>query len=455
MKRNSATEQVPEKRITNFNEVSLGFDEESALNEASRCLNCKKPLCATGCPVNVNIPAFIQLIKEKNYVAALNKIKETNMLPAVCGRVCPQEVQCEGKCVLGIKGESVAIGKLERFVADHGKSENKKFEISLNGHKVAIIGSGPASLTAAADLAKDGFQVTIFEAFHIAGGVLMYGIPEFRLPKEIVQNEINSLKNMGVEFKTNMVIGKILTIDELLIEFSAVFIGVGAGLPQFMNIEGEDLSGVFSANEFLTRVNLMKAYQFPETDTPVRVGKRVVVVGGGNVAMDSARSAKRLGSEVFLVYRRSFEEMPARLEELHHAKEEGIEFMLLTNPVKISGDEKKQVKSITLIKMELSDPDASGRRKPVEVPNSEFDLDADSVIMAIGTNANPLLTKSTVNLQLNKRNNIVVLDEFGQTSIPKVWAGGDIVTGAATVIEAMGAGKKAAEGIQRSILRIN
>lgn len=455
LKRNVAKEQLPKERIHNFNEVCLGFDEETALKEATRCLNCKKPQCVPGCPVNINIPAFIQLIKEKKYFESLQKIKETNLLPAVCGRVCPQEIQCEGNCVLGVKGEPIAIGKLEHFVADYvnfNKIKEPVIAKSKNNFKVAIIGSGPASLTAAADLAREGFGVTIFEAFHIAGGVLMYGIPEFRLPKEIVQKEISFLIELGVEIKTNMVIGKILTIEELLNEFHAVFIGVGAGLPQFMNIPGEDLSGVFSANEFLTRINLMRAYQFPIADTPVKIGKRVAVIGGGNVAMDSARSAKRLGSTVFLIYRRSFSEMPARIEEVHHAKEEGIDFMILTNPVKINGNEKNQVKSITLEKMQLTESDNSDRKVAVAIPESEFDLDVDSVIMAIGTKANPLLTRSTVNLELNSRGNIKVFDEYGKTSLPNVWAGGDIVTGAATVIEAMGAGKKSAFAIKQALL---
>jgi len=449
--RQAIPEQKPDDRIKNFNEVALGYTEELALNEAMRCIGCKKPRCVEGCPVNVNIPAFIKLVKEKQYIEAAQKIKETNALPAICGRVCPQESQCEAKCVLGIKSQPVAIGRLERFVADYEREHNPG-RVSLTpkpmGKKVAVIGSGPAGLTCASDLAKAGVSVTIFEAFHGPGGVLVYGIPEFRLPKGIVGWEIDEIKKLGVEIKLNMVVGRIVDIEELMKEgYDAVFIGVGAGLPTFMNIPGEDLAGVYSANEFLTRMNLMKAYQFPETDTPVKIGKRVAVVGGGNVAMDSARCARRMGAEVYLIYRRSREEMPARLEEVHHAEEEGIQFNLLTNPVRINGNEKDAVRGITCIKMELGEPDASGRRRPVPIEGSEFDIELESVIMAIGNRSNPLLTKNTRGLELNKWGNIHVVDEYGKTSLDHVWAGGDIVTGAATVIEAMGAGKKAAEAM--------
>ncbi len=452
--RQSIPEQKPEERIHNFNEVALGYTEEQALTEASRCLNCKNPACVTGCPVNVKIPEFINLIKTKNYLLAAEKIRETNMLPAICGRVCPQEVQCEGTCILGKKFEPVAIGRLERFVADITKNSthNQKTSPPKDAKKIAIIGSGPAGLTCAVDLAKAGFKVVIFEAFHIPGGVLMYGIPEFRLPKAIVQQEINVLKDLGVEIQLNMVVGRIYSLEDLFEQgFSAIYLAVGAGLPQFMNIPGEDLAGVYSANEFLTRVNLMKAYKFPETDTPVKIGKKVAVVGGGNVAMDAARCAKRLGAEVYLIYRRSRDEMPARAEEIEHAQQEGIKFYLLTNPTKINANENKIVESITCIKMELGEPDQSGRRKPIEIPNSEFNLEIDSVIMALGNSANPLLTKNTSGLELNKKGNIVVFDSAGKTSLENVWAGGDIVTGAATVILAMGAGKKAAEAIIKKL----
>ncbi len=444
-------EQDPNVRNKNFEEVSAGYTEEMAMEEAQRCLNCKHMPCVTGCPVNVKIPEFIHLVSEGKFEEAYHKIQETSSLPAVCGRVCPQESQCEKYCVRGVKGEPVGIGRLERFVADwfmkHGKEEVKASE--KNGKKVAVIGAGPAGLTCASDLAKMGYSVTIFEAFHTPGGVLMYGIPEFRLPKKIVQAEIEKLKNLGVEIKLDMVIGKVLSVDELLNEegFDAAFIGTGAGLPSFMKIEGENLNGVYSANEFLTRINLMKAYKFPEYDTPVYVGKNVVVVGGGNVAMDAARSAKRMGAEnVYIVYRRSEEEMPARLEEVHHAKEEGIEFRLLCNPSRILGED-GWVKQIECIKMELGEPDASGRRRPQPVEGSEFFIDADAVIIAIGQTPNPLIKSTTPDLETNKWGCIVAKEETGATSKEGVYAGGDTVTGAATVILAMGAGKTAASSI--------
>lgn len=455
LNRQEIPEQKPEDRIKNFDEVALGYTEELALNEAMRCLGCKKPQCVEGCPVNVNIPAFIKLLKDKKYIEAAHKIKETNALPAICGRVCPQESQCEKHCILGIKSEPVAIGRLERFVADYQREHNpRSFAVAPRkiNKKVAVIGSGPAGLTCASDLAKAGVAVTIFEAFHGPGGVLVYGIPKFRLPKSIVRWEIDQIKKMGVEIKLNMVVGRIVDIEELLKgRYDAVFIGVGAGLPSFMNIPGEDLAGVYSANEFLTRINLMMAYKFPRTDTPVKIGKRVAVVGGGNVAMDSARAARRLGAEVYLIYRRSREEMPARLEEVHHAEEEGIIFNFLSNPVRINGNQDDAVKGITCIKMELGKPDASGRRRPVPIEGSEYDIELDSVIMAIGNRSNPLLTKNTEGLELNKWGNIEVVDEYGKTSLENVWAGGDIVTGAATVIEAMGAGKKSAEAILKKL----
>ena len=447
--------QAGNVRNKNFKEVALGYTKEMAVTEAERCLNCKHKPCVNGCPVNVQIPEFIQEITKGNFEDAYQIIKTTNSLPAVCGRVCPQETQCESKCVRGIKGESVAIGRLERFVADyHLKNCKKQIEMpQSNGIKVAVIGSGPAGLSCAGDLAKMGYKVTVFEAFHTAGGVLMYGIPQFRLPKDIVQKEIDLLKEMGVEIKTNMVAGRVFSIDELLNEqnYKAVFIGSGAGLPSFMNIPGENLNGVYSANEFLTRINLMKAYKFPEYDTPVRAGKKVAVVGGGNVAMDAARCAKRLGAEeVYIIYRRSEKEMPARLEEVHHAKEEDIIFKTLTNPVEITGKD-GFVTGIKCVEMELGEPDASGRRKPVPKPGSEYVTDIDTVIIAIGQSPNPLIKKTTPNLETREWGGIVVDEATGATSIKGVYAGGDAVTGAATVILAMGSGKTAAKSIDEYI----
>lgn len=446
-------EQAPDVRNKNFLEVSFGYTEEMAIEEAQRCLNCKNRPCVLGCPVNVYIPEFIAEVANRNFAKAYEIITSTNALPAVCGRVCPQESQCESKCVRGIKGEPVAIGRLERFVADwylkNGTPISEK--ATSNGHKVAVVGAGPSGLSCAGDLARKGYEVTIFEAFHDAGGVLIYGIPEFRLPKEIVKKEITGLKALGVEIMTNMVIGKVLSIDELNeMGFEAVFIGSGAGLPTFMGIEGEGLVGVYSANEFLTRVNLMKAY-IDGYDTPIKHSKAVAVVGGGNVAMDAARCAKRLGAEhVYIIYRRSEEEMPARLEEVHHAHEEGIEFKLLTNPIRIIGDDKGFVRQIECVKMELGEPDASGRRAPVELPNSNTTIDVDAVIIAVGTSPNPLIRSTTKGIEANKRGCLVV-NEAMQTTREGVYAGGDAVTGAATVILAMGAGKKAAESIDSYI----
>lgn len=444
--------QDPMVRNSNFSEVALGYTEEMAIEEAKRCLNCKHKPCIGGCPVNVKIPEFIALVAEGKFEEAYLKIQETSSLPAVCGRVCPQENQCEKYCVRGIKGEPVAIGRLERFVADwymeNGKS---KAEVpASNGKSVAIVGAGPAGLTCAGDLAKLGYSVSVFEAFHTAGGVLVYGIPEFRLPKDIVKAEIEKLKAIGVKINTDMVIGKVLSVDELLNEegFDAVFIGTGAGLPSFMKIDGESLNGVYSANEFLTRVNLMKAYRFPEYDTPIYMGKNVVVVGGGNVAMDAARVAKRLGADnVSIVYRRSEEEMPARREEVLHAKEEGIDFKLLCNPTRVLGSEDGWAEKVECIRMELGEPDASGRRRPVAVEGSEFTIDAEVVVIAIGQTPNPLIKNTTPDLETNQRGCIVAKDESGATTKTGVWAGGDAVTGAATVILAMGAGKSAAEAI--------
>ena len=441
-------EQEPAVRATNFEEVCLGYNEEEAVAEAGRCLNCKNAQCMKG---SINIPAFIQEVKNRNFEKAYEIISESSALPAVCGRVCPQESQCEGKCIRGIKGEAVSIGKLERFVADWARENGirpKKAE-KMNGHKVAVIGSGPAGLTCAGDLARLGYDVTIFEALHEAGGVLIYGIPEFRLPKQkVVAKEVENVKALGVKIETNVVIGKSTTIDELMKEegFEAVFIGSGAGLPRFMGIPGEQANGVFSANEFLTRNNLMKAFR-EEYDTPIMKGKKVAVVGGGNVAMDAARTALRLGAEVHIVYRRSEEELPARVEEVHHAKEEGIIFDLLTNPTEILVDDNGWVKGMTCIRMELGEPDASGRRSPVEIKGSEFDMELDTVIMSLGTSPNPLISSTTEGLEINRRKCIVADEENGATSKAAVFAGGDAVTGAATVILAMGAGKAAAKGI--------
>lgn len=429
--------------------MALGYTEELALAEANRCLHCKVPHCREGCPVDIDIPAFIAKIKEGNFEGANTKIKEASSLPAICERICPQENQDEKYCVMGIKGKPVGIGRLERFVADYCMQNcEEKIEKTVkdDAQKVAIIGSGPAGLACAGDLAKKGYQVTIFEALHIVGGVLSYGIPEFRLPKDkVVKPEIDNLRKIGVKIEVNSVVGKLFTVDELMQEFNfdAVFIATGAGLPHFMNIPGENLNGVYSSNEFLTRCNLMKAYRFPEYATPINVGKRVAVVGGGNVAMDSARTALRLGAEkVYIVYRRSEKELPARREEVEHAKQEGIEFKLLNNPVAILGDEKGYVKAIRCIKMELGEPDASGRRRPVEISNSEFDIDVDTVVIAIGQGPNPLIQSTTPDMQTNKRGNIIADEETGKTTKEGVFAGGDIVTGAATVILAMGAGKK-------------
>ncbi len=446
--------QDPKVRAHNFLEVSQGYTREMAQEEASRCLNCKHRPCVSGCPVHIQIPDFIQQVVKGDYAAAYDIITESSNLPAVCGRVCPQESQCEKLCVRGIKGEPVGIGRLERFVADihNAQPEKSVKKPESNGHKVAVIGSGPAGLTCAGDLAKKGYEVTVFEALHLAGGVLVYGIPEFRLPKDIVQKEVDNLTALGVKIETNMVIGKVLSIDELMDEygFEAVFIGSGAGLPRFMNIPGENLCGVYSANEFLTRTNLMKAYKHNAL-TPIMHAKKVAVVGGGNVAMDAARSALRIGAEkVYIMYRRSEEELPARREEVHHAKEEGVEFMMLTNPVEIIGNEDDFVKAVKCEKMELGEPDASGRRRPVEVPNSEFILDVDCVIMAIGTSPNPLIKSTTKGLETRKWGGIIV-DENGKTTREGVFAGGDAVTGAATVILAMGEGKTAAKAIDEYI----
>ena len=445
--------QDPQVRARNFEEVALGYDEIMAVEEATRCLNCKHKPCVSGCPVNVRIPEFIAAVAAGNFEEAYQIITSTNALPAVCGRVCPQENQCEQKCVRGIKGEPVGIGRLERFVADwHMKNNTEKAKkAESNGHKVAVVGSGPAGLSCAGDLAKKGYEVTVFEAFHTAGGVLSYGIPEFRLPKSIVKSEVEKLEEIGVTMMTNMVIGKVLSVDELFeMGFEAVFVGSGAGLPRFMGIEGEALIGVYSANEFLTRVNLMKAYK-EDYDTPIKENKAVAVVGGGNVAMDAARCAMRLGAEkVYIVYRRSEEEMPARLEEVEHAKEEGIEFRFLTNPVRILGDENGVVNGMECIEMELGEPDDSGRRRPIEKKDSNFVLPVDCVVMSIGTSPNPLIRTTTTGIEANKRGCLVV-DEEMMTTRAGVYAGGDAVTGAATVILAMGAGKKAASSIDEFI----
>lgn len=451
LKKVPVREQEPLVRAKNFEEVCLGYDEKEAVDEAERCLNCKNAQCVKGCPVSIDIPGFVSEVKNKNFEKAYEIISESSALPAVCGRVCPQESQCEGKCIRGFKGEPVSIGKLERFTADWARKNGivPKAPEHKNGRKVAVIGSGPAGLTCAGDLARMGYDVTIFEALHEAGGVLIYGIPEFRLPKQdVVAKEVENVKALGVKIETNVVIGKSTTIDELMEEegFEAVFIGSGAGLPRFMGIPGEQANGVFSANEFLTRNNLMKAFQ-EDYDTPIMKGKKVAVVGGGNVAMDAARTALRLGAEVHIVYRRSEAELPARVEEVHHAKEEGIIFNLLTNPVEILVDENGWVKGMTCIQMELGEPDASGRRSPVEIEGSEFEIELDTVIMSLGTSPNPLISSTTKGLDINRRKCIVAEEENGATSKPGVFAGGDAVTGAATVILAMGAGKAAAKGI--------
>ncbi len=451
LKKVPVREQDPKVRATNFDEVCLGYNKEEAMEEASRCINCKNAQCIKGCPVSINIPGFIEQVKLGDFDKAYEILSESSALPAVCGRVCPQESQCEGKCIRGIKGEPISIGKLERFVADTARENGKKPTPASekNGKKVAVIGSGPAGLTCAGDLAKMGYDVTVFEALHQPGGVLVYGIPEFRLPKDaVVAKEIENVKSLGVKIETNVVIGKSITIDELIEDegFDAIFIGSGAGLPKFMGIPGENANGVFSANEYLTRSNLMKAFNDDST-TPIMKAKKVAVVGGGNVAMDAARTALRLGAEVHVIYRRSEEELPARVEEVHHAKEEGIIFDLLTNPVEILTDENGWVNKIRVIKMELGEPDESGRRSPVEIPGSEFEIDVDAVIMSLGTSPNPLIASTTKGLETNKRRCIVAEEEFGQTSKEGVFAGGDAVTGAATVILAMGAGKAAAKGI--------
>ncbi|MBE3520051.1 MAG: NADPH-dependent glutamate synthase [Firmicutes bacterium] len=443
----------PRERIKNFDQVALGYTEEMALTEASRCLNCKNPQCVTGCPVAVNIPAFISLLKEKKFREAIDKIKETNSLPAVCGRVCPQERQCEEKCILGRRGEPVAIGRLERFLADweakNGRSPVKK--APPKGKKVAVVGSGPAGLTCAADLAKLGYDVTIFESLHAPGGVLIYGIPEFRLPKAVVKREVEYVKGLGVDIQTNVVVGRSITIDDLFDRgFQAVFIGTGAGLPMFMHIPGENLNGVYSANEWLTRINLMKAYKFPEYDTPIKAGKRVAVVGAGNVAMDAVRCAVRLGAEkAMILYRRGREEMPARAEEVENAEQEGVEFHFLTNPVRIIGDDKGWVKAVECIRMELGEPDKSGRRRPIPVKGSEFTIDVDTVIMALGTTPNPILSRITPGLKAHDWGGLITDEATGRTTRRAVWAGGDAVTGSATVILAMGAGRTAAQDIHR------
>ena len=455
LKKVPVREQAPKVRATNFDEVCLGYNADEAMEEASRCINCKNAKCMQGCPVSINIPAFVHEVKEGNFEKAYQIISESSALPAICGRVCPQESQCEGKCIRGIKGEAISIGKLERFVADWARQNGIRpaAPAEKNGKKVAVIGSGPSGLTCAGDLAKLGYDVTIFEALHEAGGVLVYGIPEFRLPKlDVVAKEVENVKALGVKIETNVIIGRSITIDELMDEegFEAVFIGSGAGLPMFMGIPGETAKGVFSANEYLTRNNLMKAFR-EDYDTPIVHGKKVAVVGGGNVAMDAARTALRLGAEVHVVYRRSEAELPARAEEVHHAKEEGIIFDLLTNPKEILVDENGHVKGMKVVKMELGEPDASGRRRPVEIPGSEYDMDVDTVIMSLGTSPNPLISSTTYGLDVNRRKCIVAEEETGKTSKEGVYAGGDAVTGAATVILAMGAGKAGAKGIDEYI----
>lgn len=456
-KRVEMRRQDPQVRRRNFDEVALGYTPEEAVREASRCLQCKKPYCVEGCPVNVRIPEFIKCIRDGDVRQALKVIKETNNLPAICGRVCPQETQCEAKCILGRKGEPIAIGRLERFAADYGETEefqpqgNSIAKAAQKGDMVAVVGSGPAGLTCAADLAKLGYKVTIFEALHAPGGVLIYGIPEFRLPKRIVQKEVNYVKSLGVEILTNVIVGRTLTVDDLFAQgYKAVFLGTGAGLPKFMGIPGENLNGVYSANEWLTRINLMKAYLFPEYDTPIKRGKRVAVVGGGNVAMDAVRCALRLGAEeAYIIYRRGREEMPARAEEVENAEEEGVKFMFLTNPVRILGTEDGWVRAIECQRMELGEPDESGRRRPVPIKDSLFQIEVDTVIMALGTSPNPIVAQTTPNLQAHPWGGLIVDEETGATTRPGVYAGGDAVTGAATVILAMGAGKKAAAAIHR------
>jgi len=450
-------EQAPNVRNKNFNEVSLGYNEEEAITEAKRCLNCRKPLCVAGCPVGINIPEFIKLIEKREFNAAIESMKKYNSLPAVCGRVCPQETQCEEKCIVGKKNEPVAIGRLERFIADWARenaAETKVTPVASNGTKIAVVGAGPAGLTCAGELAKIGYDVTIFEAFHVAGGVLVYGIPEFRLPKVIVKKEIEYIQSLGVKIAYNVLAGKTLRFADFINDgFKAVFVASGAGAPQFMNIPGENANTVYSANEFLTRINLMRSYMFPNYDTPVFAGKKIAVVGGGNTAMDAARTALRLPhtEKVYIIYRRSFDEMPARLEERYHAQEEGVEFVMLTNPSEVLKNEKGNVTGVKCIKMELGEPDASGRRKPVPMPNSEFVIECDTFIVAVGTNANPIIRDSAPELHVNKWGNIIADPETCQTSIPFVFAGGDIVIGSATVIQAMGAGKRAAVGIDNFV----
>ncbi|MCM1148473.1 MAG: NADPH-dependent glutamate synthase [Butyricicoccus sp.] len=453
LKKNPMPAQEPEVRNKNYSEVALGYTEEMALDEAKRCLNCKNSPCIKGCPVQIHIPEFISKVAEGDFEAAYQIIAKTSSLPAVCGRVCPQETQCEMHCVRGIKGEAVGIGRLERFVADwhNAHSTEKAEKPEPNGHKVAIVGSGPAGLTCAGDLIKKGYDVTVFEALHVPGGVLVYGIPEFRLPKSIVKKEVDGLKALGVKIETNTVVGRTISIEELMEDegFEAVFIGSGAGLPMFMDIEGINSRGVCSANEFLTRINLMKGY-LPESDTPVQKVKNVAVIGGGNVAMDAARCAKRLGANVYIVYRRGMDELPARREEVEHAEEEGIIFKTLTNPVEVLANDDHEVTAIRCIKMELGEPDSSGRPRPVPVPGSEFDIEVDTVIMSLGTSPNPLIKDTTDHLETNRKGGIIV-NEDGLTSLPNIYAGGDAVTGAATVILAMGAGKTAAAAIDKSL----